>query len=44
MKFNEADRKCWERIQQDSLNRGGGDRDGGSGGGGWGRGVPGRNG
>ena len=44
MKFNEADRKCWERIQQDSLNRGGGDRDGGSGGGGGGRGVPGRNG
>lgn len=27
-KFNDADRKCWERIQQDSLNRDGGDRDG----------------
>ena len=28
-KFNDADRKCWERIQQDSMNR-----DGGGGGGG----------
>ena len=25
-KFNDADRKCWERIQQDT-NRGGGDGD-----------------
>ncbi|KAL7554793.1 hypothetical protein ACHAWF_018337 [Thalassiosira exigua] len=31
-KFNEADRKCWERIQRDSANR-----DGGGGGGGGGR-------
>ena len=23
-KFNDADRKCWERIQRDSLNRDGG--------------------
>ncbi|KAL3805803.1 hypothetical protein HJC23_007764 [Cyclotella cryptica] len=27
-KFNEADRKCWERIQND-VNRGGGDGKGG---------------
>jgi hypothetical protein len=27
-KFNEADRKCWERIQND-VNRGGGDSKGG---------------
>ena len=31
-KFNDADRKCWERIQQDSMNR-----DGGGGGSGDGR-------
>ncbi|KAL7536876.1 hypothetical protein ACHAXR_008414 [Thalassiosira sp. AJA248-18] len=37
-KFNEADRKCWERIQQDSLDRGDG-RPGGDG-----RGAPGRSG
>ena len=31
-RFNDADRKCWERIQQDSMNRdGGGGRDGRSG-------------
>ena len=34
-KFNEADRKCWERIQQDT-NRDGGSRRDGSGGGGMG--------
>jgi hypothetical protein len=38
MKFNEADRKCWERIQQDSMNR----TSSGDGGGG-GRQDPGRN-
>ena len=30
-KFNDADKKCWERIQQDSMNRdhgGGGNRGG----------------
>jgi len=36
-KFNDADRKCWERIQQDSRNRDGG-------GGGGGRSGPGRKG
>ena len=42
MKFNEADRKCWERIQQDSIDRGGGGGGGGGEGSGGGQGGEGR--